>query len=100
MRRVLGPRPEMQHRDELTDRIDGHPKPQYMRATPEPRAQFLQLDVGEMEVRQPARKERGTVLACTGHPGGDGRLPMPKHAQRSSDAETFRQRREHVTHPL
>jgi len=71
-----------------------------MRATPQPRAQFLQLDVAEIEVRQPARKERGTVLACTGHPGADGRMPMPKHAQRSSDFSSFRQRREHFTQAL
>src|SRR5262245_6496791 len=71
-----------------------------MRATPEPRAQFIQLDVRELEIPQPTRMEHGTVFARTHHPSCDGRMPMSKHAHCSSDGESFRQRSEHFTHPL
>ncbi len=98
--RVLGPWPQVEHRDEFAERIDGHPEPEHMRPAAQPRAQFVELDVGQVEIVKDAVVERGTVLAGARHPGGDGGVPMAKHAPGGGKREPFRQRGEHHCNPL
>jgi hypothetical protein len=40
----------MQYRDEFADRIDRDPQPQDVRPTAQPRAQFVEKDVRQVEV--------------------------------------------------
>lgn len=51
----------MQHRDDFTDRIDGHPEPEYLVIAAEPGAQFIELDVRQVAACRhwllPARPE-------------------------------------------
>jgi hypothetical protein len=47
--RILGARPQPQYRDNLADRIDGHPQPQHVRPVPQPRAQFVQLHMRQVQ---------------------------------------------------
>jgi len=90
----------MQHRDELTERVKGDPQPHCARPAPQPRPQFVELNVWEVKVRKDAVVEGGTVLASPREPGHDGGVAMPEHAHRGGDRESFGQRCQHFANPL
>jgi negative regulator of sigma E activity len=52
MRRVLRARAQMEHRKKLRAGVDDEPEPQHVLATPEPRSQFIQLEMRELEVAE------------------------------------------------
>jgi hypothetical protein len=69
MCQVLGARTQLEHREKLRARIEGHPQPHHLvRATPSG-AQFLQLQVREPERAQAALVQGLGVLACTSQKG-------------------------------
>ncbi len=69
MRHLLHPRTKMQDRDEFRERVHRDPQPEYMGTLAQPRAQFVQLQVRELEVPKPAVVQGRTVLASAGEPG-------------------------------
>ena len=85
----------MQDRDEFGERVDGHPQPEHLRSIAKPRAEFVKLDMREMEVTEPVVVQRRTVLAGACQPGGDRRVGMTKHPFRCRDVQPFGQRRQH-----
>jgi hypothetical protein len=54
MRHVLGARTELKHRKKLGARIDGQPQPHYLLVAQEPGAQFIQLEMRELEMAEEA----------------------------------------------
>ena len=54
--RVLRARAQMEHRQKLRAGVDDEPEPRHVLATPEPRSQFIQL-----EMREPEGAERVLV---------------------------------------
>jgi hypothetical protein len=71
-----------------------------MSATPQPGANFVELDVREGEIPQPVVVERRAVFARSREPGRDGGVPMTEHAHRGGDIQPFSQSREHFTDAL
>jgi len=70
MGRVLCTGIELKHRKHLGEGIDGQPQPQHLVRTPQPGAQFVQLEVWEPEMAEGALVQGLCVLAGTGQPGG------------------------------
>jgi hypothetical protein len=96
----LGPRGQMQHRDDLGQWIEGQPELERMRPVTEPGTQFVKLDVWEVEGTKDAVVQGQTVRAGPRQPGGDGGVPMPKHPHSGSDREPFGQGCQHVGNPV
>ncbi len=62
---VLGARTQLEHRDKLRARIEGHPQPQHLFIATQSGAQFIQLEVREPEMAEAALVQGLGVLACT-----------------------------------
>ena len=60
---MLCTRTELKHRDDLGEGIDGQPQPEDLCGTVQPGAEFVQLEVGEMDGAKGALVERPGVLA-------------------------------------
>ena len=54
MRRVLRAGAELKHRKNLGERIDGQPEPEHLCGAAQSGAQFVQLEVGDLEVVETA----------------------------------------------
>jgi hypothetical protein len=50
MRRVLRARAEIKHRQKLRTGVDGQPEPKHLSGAAQPGAQFIQLQMGELEM--------------------------------------------------
>jgi hypothetical protein len=85
----------MQPHDQLADRIHRDPEPECVRAVPQPRPQFVELEMGKREIPQVAVMQRDTVFTRPCEPGGDSGMSMPKHPHRGRDIQSFRERTEH-----
>ncbi len=59
----------MEHGKELGAGIDGQPEPQDLRMGAQPCAQFVQLQVREVQMEEEALVQDVRVLACTGEKG-------------------------------
>jgi hypothetical protein len=79
MRRVLCPCAEVQDRDELGERIECHPQPEHVGSVAQVGAQFVELEVREVELAEPAVMEYGAVLAGARHPPGNRLLGVAEH---------------------
>jgi hypothetical protein len=90
----------MQHRDEFADRIDREPQPQHVRPTAQPRAQFVELDVRQVEVAKDAVVQRRAVCPGPREPGGNGRMTMAEEVHRGGHREPFRQRSQYLRNTL
>ena len=60
---------QREHGKNLRARIDGQPKPQHLFGAAEPGAQFVQLEVREVEMAEEALVRGLRVLASTGQKG-------------------------------
>jgi hypothetical protein len=87
----LGSRAQVQHRDDLGQRIEGQPEPQGVRPIAEPTPQFVKLELREMEPSEEAVVQRRAVRAGPRQPGGDGRVAMAEHPHGSRHTQPFRQ---------
>ena len=62
---ILGPRSQVQHRDDLGERIDYHPQPEDMCAAAQPTPQFIELKMREGEIVQEAVVECYAMFSGT-----------------------------------
>jgi len=90
----------MQHRDDFTDRIDGHPEPEDVGTAAEPGAQFIELDVRQMQALENAVVEHGSVLPSAGQPGGDCGMAVAKDPYCRRDIHPFCERSQHLRNTL
>jgi hypothetical protein len=97
---VLGARTEMQHRDEFREGIEHNPQPTDVRVTPKAGAEFVQLEMGKMQVAKPAVVQGRAVLAGSGQPGGNRACAVPKDPHGCGDTEPFGQRGQDCCDPL
>ena len=95
MRHVLCAGTQMEHRKNLGARVDGQPEPQHLCGAAQPGAQFVQLQVRELEMAEEALVQGVCVLASTGEPGGDGGLSEAEDPLGRGRVQPFGQRREH-----
>src|SRR5262249_993538 len=93
-------RSQMQHRDDFTDRIDGHPEPEYLSTVAEPGTQFIELDVRQVQALENAVVEHGSVLPSSSQPGGDCGVALAKDPYRRRDIHPFCERSQHLRKTL
>ncbi len=89
MRRMLRPRPEVQDRHEFRQRVDHHPQPKHVGALAQPRAQFIKLEMRELEAAEPTVMQRRAVPASPREPGGDRPGAVPKHPHSCGDRKSL-----------
>lgn len=75
--------------------IDRQPQPEHLCSAAQPRAEFVQLQVGDLQVAEAALMEDLSVLACTGEPGGDGCLTVAEDPLGGGSVQSFGQRGKH-----
>ncbi len=80
---VLRAGAQMEHRNNLRERVDGQPEPQHLCGAAQPCAQFIQLQVWEVQMAEEALVHGLRVLASAENPFGSRRI------------QPFGQRREH-----
>ena len=95
MSHVLCARTELKHRKNLGTRVDGQPEPQHLFGTAQPGAQFVHLQVREVQIAEEAVTQGMSMLTCTSQPGGDGRLPIAEDPFGSGSVQSFGQRRQY-----
>jgi hypothetical protein len=95
VRRILCAGPQMEHGQNLGARIDGQPQPEHLCGDAEPCANFVQLQVRDVQVAEAALMEELSVLACASEPGGDGGLTVAEDPTGFGSVQSFGQRREH-----
>ena len=94
MRRMLCAGSQMEHGHELGARIDGQPEPQDLLGVAQPGAQFVQLEMREVQGTEAALMEELSVPACAREPGGDAGLSVTEDPFSGGRVQTFGQRRE------
>ena len=62
---------ELKHGQNLGERIDGQPQPQHLCGAAQPGAQFVQLEMGDMQVVEAALMEDLSMPACTSEQSRD-----------------------------
>ena len=77
---MLGARTQLEHRKKLGARIDGQPQPEHLSGATQPGAQFIQLQMRELEMAKEAFVQGLCMLPGASQPGGDGRLTVAKDA--------------------
>ncbi len=73
---MLGTRTQMEHGENLGARIDRQPQPEHLSRGAEPGANFVQLQVWEMQVTEAAHVQGLGMFPCASEPGGDGGLTV------------------------
>jgi hypothetical protein len=66
----------MEHRNNLRTGIDGQPEPKDLFGTAQPGAEFVQLEVRELQVAERVLVQRLSVQACASEPRRDGGLSV------------------------
>jgi hypothetical protein len=92
---VLGAGTELKHRKNLRTRIDGQPQPGDLLSTAQPRAQFVQLHMRELEVAERVLVQLLSVRASASQPRGDGGLMVAEDAGGRGNVQSFGQSSEH-----
>ena len=95
MRHVLRAGAELKHGNDLREGVDGQPQPQHVCGAAQPGAQFVQLQVWELEVGEAAPMQGLSVLTSAGQPGSDGRLPIAEDPLGGGRIQPFGERRQH-----
>jgi len=95
MGHVLRAGAELKHRKNLGEGIDRQPQPEHLCSAAQPRAEFVQLQVGDLQVAETALMEDLSVYSCTSEPGGDGRLTVAEDPLGGGGVQSFGQRGEH-----
>ena len=97
---MLGAETELKHRKNLGERIDGQPQPEDLLRTPQPSAQFVQLEVREAQI---ARCERSfkfcACKVCRRQPGGDRDITIAEDPLGGGRIQPFGERRQHDGDP-
>lgn len=92
---MLGPWTQMEHRNKLGAGVDGQPEPQDLLGIAQPGAQFIQLEVRELEMGEGALVQGLRVLTCAPEPGGDGGVSKAEDPFGRGRVQLFGQRREY-----
>ena len=77
------------------ERIDGQPQPEHLGGAAQPGAQFVQLEVREVEMAEEALVQGLCMPACTSEPCGDGDLTVAEDPLCSGSVQPKGSRREH-----
>ena len=83
---------EQKHRQDLGKGINSQPEPQHLLGAAQPGAQFVQLDVWELEMQEEALVQGVCVLASTEEPGGNRGLSKAEDSFGGGRVEPFGQR--------
>jgi len=92
---VLRARTELEDGKKLGARVDGQPQPEHLCGAAEPRAQFVQLQMREVEMAEGALVQGLCVLASSGQPGGDGGLSVAEDPFSGRRVQPFGECRQH-----
>ena len=92
MRHVLRAGAELKHRKNLGAGIDGQPEPEDLFGAVEPGAEFVQLQVREVEMAEEALVQGVRVPACTSEPRRDGGLTGAEDPFGGGNIQPFGQR--------
>ena len=76
MRRVLRAGAKIEHGQKLGAGVDGQPQPEHQGTGAQPRPQFIQLHMRELEGAESVLVQELRMFASAGQPRGDGRLPV------------------------
>jgi len=86
---------ELKHRNNLGERVDRQPEPENLVGAAQPGAQFIQLEMWELEMGEEALVQGLCMLPSAGEPGGDGGPLVAEDPLSCGRVEPFGQRREH-----
>jgi len=100
MRRDLRAGTQMEDRNDLCKGVDGQPEPQHLLGAAQSRPQFVQLEVGKLEMTEKVLVKALSVLPSAGEPGGDRRLTVAEDSLGRGSIQSFCQRRQHDCDPL
>ncbi len=85
----------MEHGENLGARIDRQPQLEHLPGRVEPGANFVQLQVREMQVTEEALVQGLGMFPCASEPSGDGGLTIAEDPLRGGRVESFSQRGQH-----
>ena len=95
MRSMLCAGTQREHGQKLGAGVDGQPEPENLMGAAEPGAQFVQLQVWEVQMAEESLVQGVRVLPSSGQPGGDGTLSKAEDSRSCGRIQPFGQRREH-----
>ncbi len=95
MRHVLRAGTQLEDGKNLGAGINGQPEPEHLFGTAEAGAQFVQLEVREVEMEEEALVQSVRVYTCTSEPGGDSGLTIAEDPFGGGRIQPFSQGREH-----
>src|SRR5215472_3347842 len=95
MSHVLGSRTELKHGQNLGARIESQPQPGHLGGAAQACANFVQLEVREVQVAETALMKKLSVPACAREPRGDSGLSIAEDPRGSRWVEPFGQRGQH-----
>ena len=94
MGHVLCSGTELKHRKNLREGINGQPEPEHLCGAAQPGAQFIQLQVREVQMAEEALMQDLRVLTSTRQPGGNGGLSKAEDPLGSRKIQPLGQRRQ------
>ncbi len=95
MGRILCAQTQMQDRKYLCTGVDDQPQPQDLLGATQPRPQFVQLEIGKLEMTEKVLVKALSVLPSAGQPSSDRRLTIAEDTLGSGSIQSFGQRRQH-----
>jgi hypothetical protein len=95
MRHVLRAGTELKHGKNLREGINGQPQPEHLCGAAQPGAQFVQLEVGDLEIAETVLVQGLSVLTSARQPESDSSLTIAEDPFGGGRIEPFGQRREH-----
>jgi len=84
---------QLEHGENLGARINGQPEPEHLLITTQPRPQFVQLEIGKLEMTEKVLMEALSVLPSASEPRGDGGLSVAEDPFSRGSIQSFGQRR-------
>jgi hypothetical protein len=92
---VLRARTELEDGKKLGASVDGQPQPEHLCGAAEPRAQFVQLQVREVEMAEGALVQGMCMFPSACQPGGDGGLSVAEDPFSGRKVQPFGECRQH-----
>jgi hypothetical protein len=92
MRHVLCAGAELKHGKNLREGIDSQPQPQHLCGAAQPGAQFVPLEVGDLEVAEAALVQGLSVRALARQPESDGGLTVAEDTFGGGSIQPFGER--------
>jgi hypothetical protein len=86
---------QIEHRQNLGERIDGQPQPEHLCGAAQPGSEFVQLEVRDVQVAKATLVQALSVPACASEPRGDRRLTIAEDPFSRGSVQPFGQRRQH-----